>query len=407
MSAIDIVLVVIALVAVGVAVACALQLKSLRAELRERGDSSAETLAALEQANKALDALNVALAETRRTANAIAQQQTTDAAVEQQRYLTIAREFSQAGDRMDDLRRETVQQLGANREGIEHRLDKVRETVDAQLGAIRKDNNVQLDQMRATVDEKLSRTLNDRLSASFKQVSDQLEAVYKGLGDMQSIATGASERVEFAVKLPVDEGDPVLLPIDSKFPGDAYEHLLDAQESGDAEAVAAARKTLDTMVKREAKDICEKYLSVPATTNFGIMFVPFEGLYAEVVSRPGLIETLGRDYHVNVAGPSTMAAILNSLQMSYQTFKLQKRTDDVLRVLSAVKAELPRYQKALRRAQQQIETAGKTVEGIITTRTNVMERKLKDIDALEDADQADEILGLTPVGLPTDQEDED
>ncbi len=183
----------------------------------------------------------------------------------------------------------------------------------------------------------------------------------------------------------------MLLPIDSKFPGDAYEHLLDAQELGDAEAVAAARKTLDMMVKREAKDICEKYLSVPATTNFGIMFVPFEGLYAEVVSRPGLIETLGRDYHVNVAGPSTMAAILNSLQMSYQTFRLQKRTDDVLRVLSAVKAELPRYQKALRRAQQQIETAGKTVEGIITTRTNVMERKLKDIDALEDADQVDEL----------------
>ena len=128
------------------------------------------------------------------------------------------------------------------------------------------------------------------------------------------------------------------------------------------------------MVIREAKEICEKYLSVPATTNFGIMFVPFEGLSAEVVSRPGLIEALGRDYHVNVAGPSTMAAILNSLQMSYQTFRLQKRTDDVLRVLSAVKAELPRYQAALRRAQQQIETAGKTVEGIITTRTNVMER---------------------------------
>ena len=438
MSAIDIVLVVTALVAVGVAVACALQLKGLRVELQERGDSGAEMLAALEQANNALDTLNVALAETRRTANAIAQQQTTDAAVEQQRYLTIAREFSQAGDRMDDLRRETAQQLGANREGIEHRLDKVRETVDAQLGAIRKDNNVQLDQMRATVDEKLSRTLNDRLSASFKQVSDQLEAVYKGLGDMQSIATGvgdlkrvlgnvkargilgevqlgailadiltpdqylenvatkpgASERVEFAVKLPVDEGD-------------AYEHLLDAQESGDAEAVATARKTLDAMVKREAKDICEKYLSVPATTNFGIMFVPFEGLYAEVVSRPGLIETLGRDYHVNVAGPSTMAAILNSLQMSYQTFKLQKRTDDVLRVLSAVKAELPRYQAALRRAQQQIETAGKTVEGIITTRTNVMERKLKDIDALEDAKEADEILGLTSAELLADQKDED
>ena len=168
-----------------------------------------------------------------------------------------------------------------------------------------------------------------------------------------------------------------------------------------------ARHALELVLRSEAKDIHEKYVEPPYTTTFGILFLPFEGLYAEVVSRPGLIETLGRDYHVNVAGPSTMAAILNSLQMSYQTFKLQKRTDDVLRVLSAVKAELPRYQKALRRAQQQIETAGKTVEGIITTRTNVMERKLKDIDALEDADQADEILGLTLAGLSTDQEDED
>ena len=153
------------------------------------------------------------------------------------------------------------------------------------------------------------------------------------------------------------------------------------------ETVAAARKTLDTMVKREAKDICEKYLSVPATTNFGIMFVPFEGLYAEVVSRPGLIETTGRDYHVNVAGPSTMAAILNSLQMSYQTFKLQNVPTTCCACSPPSRPKLPRYQKALRRAQQQIETAGKTVEGIITTRTNVMERKLKDIDALEDADR--------------------
>ena len=448
MSAIDMVLIVIALVAVGVAVVCALQLKGLRAELRERGDSSAETLAALEQANNTLDPRNIALAETRRTANAIAQQQTTDAAVEQQRYLTIAREFSQAGDRMDDLRRETAQQLGANREGIEHRLDKVRETVDAQLGAIRKDNNVQLDQMRTTVDEKLSRTLNDRLSASFKQVSDQLEAVYKGLGDMQSIATGvgdlkrvlgnvktrgilgevqlgailsqilapeqyvenvatkpgSTERVEFAVKLPVEAGDSILLPIDSKFPGDAYEHLREAMDAGDADAVAAARRILDARIKSEAKDICEKYLSVPETTNFGIMFLPFEGLYAEVVNRPGLIELLSRDYHVNVAGPSTMAALLNSLQMSYQTFRLQKQTDDVLRVLSAVKAELPRYQDALRLARRQIDTAGRTVDSIITTRTNVIERKLGSIGAMEDAEEAERLLGVTAAlpGAPGD-----
>ena len=199
----------------------------------------------------------------------------------------------------------------------------------------------------------------------------------------------------------------MLLPIDSKFPGDAYEHLLDAQESGDAEAVAAARKTLDTMVKREAKDICEKYLSVPATTNFGILFVPFEGLYAEVVTRPGLIETLGRDYHVNVAGPSTMAAILNSLQMSYQTFRLQKRTDDVLRVLSAVKARTTALSGGAASRPAADRDCGKTVEGIITTRTNVMERKLKDIDALEDAKEVDEVLGLTSAGLLADQEDED
>ena len=251
-----------------------------------------------------------------------------------------------------------------------------------------------------TISERMKREEMDAVRRALPVPQRVMAVVLSALFVLCPLAAYAAGETDAAA-------DPVLLPIDSKFPGDAYEHLLDAQESGDAEAVAAARKTLDMMVKREAKDICEKYLSVPATTNFGIMFVPFEGLYAEVVSRPGLIETLGRDYHVNVAGPSTMAAILNSLQMSYQTFRLQKRTDDVLRVLSAVKAELPRYQKALRRAQQQIETAGKTVEGIITTRTNVMERKLKDIDALEDADQVDEILGLTPAGLPTDQEDED
>lgn len=426
-----------AVAALVVAVLCMAKLSELCKNLSARNDG-AQTVEALDQMSGMLDRINADLDEMQRMVAAISQQQATAAALEQQRFMSVTREFSQAGERMDDLRRETTQQLGANREGIERRMDKVRETVARELGDIRQDSNRQLDQMRATVDEKLSRTLNDRLTSSFKQVSEQLEAVYRGLGDMQSIATGvgdlkrvlgnvkargilgevqlgailrdiltpdqyaenvatkpgASERVEFAVKLPVEQGDPVMLPIDSKFPGDAYEHLLDALDAGDADAAAQARKTLDMMVKREAKDICDKYLSVPATTNFGIMFLPFEGLYAEVVNRPGLIELLARDYHVNVAGPSTMAAILNSLQMSYQTFKLQKRTDDVLRVLSAVKAELPKYQDALRRAQQQIETAGKTVEGIITTRTNVMERKLKSIDALEDEADAGHILGI-------------
>ena len=331
------------------------------------------------------------------------------------------------------------------------KLEEMRKALADGLAAMQAQNAQKLDEIRHTVDEQLQDALQKRVTESFKAVNDQLEQVYKGLGEMQNLAAdvgglkqvlsgvktrgilgeiqlgaileeilapeqydtnvatipGSTQRVEYAIRMPGADGGTVWLPIDSKFPGDTYAHLQDAQASGDAQAVENARHALELVLRAEAKDIREKYVEPPYTTAFGILFLPFEGLYAEVVSRPGLIEALGRDYHVNVAGPSTMAAILNSLQMSYQTFRLQKRTDDVLRVLSAVKAELPRYQAALRRAQQQIETAGKTVEGIITTRTNVMERKLKDIDALEDADQADEILGLTPAGLPTDQEDED
>ncbi len=424
----EIVVVAVALVAAGASLGCLFLMLRLRGDVSQASGTRADEL-------ERLDALADQVA-------ALAQAQRQMATIDQQRFSYINQEIGKLSTHMDSVRIETLQQLGTNREATEARLDKVRETVDTQLGSIRSDNARQLDQMRATVDEKLSRTLNDRLSVSFKQVSDQLEAVYKGLGDMQSIAAGvgdlkrvlsnvktrgilgevqlgailceilapeqylenvvtkpgSSERVEFAVKLPVEDGDPVLLPIDSKFPGDAYEHLLDALDTGDAVTVQAARKNLDAMLKREARDISEKYLSVPATTNFGIMFLPFEGLYAEAVNRPGLIEELSRTYHVNVAGPSTCAALLNSLQMSYQTFALQKRTDDVLRVLSAVKAELPKYQAALRRAHSQIETAGKTVDSIITTRTNVMERTLKGIDAMESAEESERVLGMEPAG---------
>ncbi|MEE0663418.1 MAG: DNA recombination protein RmuC, partial [Collinsella bouchesdurhonensis] len=319
--------------------------------------------------------LEDALRDVRLELRTQTQTQAAFSAAEQQRFESLVRAFQQASTQTDALRREVSQQMGQTREATEVRLETVRASVEQQLAAIRQDNERQLEQIRRTVDEKLSRTLNDRLAASFKQVSEQLEAVYKGLGDMQSIAAGvgdlkrvlgnvktrgilgevqlgailsqilapeqyvenvatkpgSTERVEFAVKLPVEAGDPILLPIDSKFPGDAYEHLREAMDASDADAVAAARRILDARIKSEAKDICEKYLSVPETTNFGIMFLPFEGLYAEVVNRPGLIELLSRDYHVNVAGPSTMAALLNSLQMSYQTFRLQKQTDDVLR----------------------------------------------------------------------------
>lgn len=405
---------------------------------RERMDEAAEQVA---RANEALVSVQSALSQVLTTTQATLNQAAGTSIIEQQHFDSQMRALDQASSKADEARREIAQNLEQNRGAVEQRLDKVRESVDVQLGAIRQDNELKLEAIRATVDEKLATTLNDRLGASFKQVSSQLEAVYRGLGDMQNIASGVgdlkrvlsnvktrgilgevqlgailrdiltadqyaenvatkpgcTERVEFAVKLPVDGGDPIWLPIDSKFPGDTYEHLRDAMEAGDAEGVAAARRALEQVIKAEAKDISSKYLSVPETTNFAIMFLPFEGLYAEAVDRPGLIECLQRDYQVNIAGPSTMAVILNSLQMSYQTFAFQRRADEIQRVLSAVKAEFPKYQRELRRALRQIETAGKTVDGIINTRTNVIERKLKSVTALEDDALAAELLEISDV----------
>lgn len=355
-------------------------------------------------------------------------QQASDAAATRASLDAATRGIEQAGNRVDGMRRDVTQQLASNVQATTQQLQGVSQNTAEQLRLIRQDTQRQLDEIRTMVDERLSKTLNDRLTASFRQISDNLEAVYRGLGDMKALAAGvgdlkktlsnvktrgilgevqlgailsevlaptqyaenvatkpgSTERVEFAVKLPVEEGEPVWLPIDAKFPGDLYAQLRDALDDGDREAIVAARKQLEARIKAEAKDISTKYVSVPATTSFGIMFLPFEGLYAEVVNMPGLIESLQRDWHVNVAGPSTMAALLSSLEMAYQTFNLQRRTDEVLRVLQAVKAELPKYQAELRRAKQQIDLAGRTVDGIITTRTNVMERKLKDISLNED-----------------------
>lgn len=405
---------------------------------RSRMDEASEQMA---RANEALVSVQSVLSQVLTTMQATLNQAASTSIIEQQHFDSQVRAIDQVSSKADEARREIAQNLEQNRGAVEQRLDKVRETVDVQLSAIRRDNELKLEAIRATVDEKLATTLNDRLGASFKQVSSQLEAVYRGLGDMQNIASGvgdlkrvlsnvktrgilgevqlgailrdiltadqyaenvatkpgSAERVEFAVKLPVEGGDPIWLPIDSKFPGDTYEHLRDAIEAGDAEGVAAARRALEQVIKAEAKDISSKYLSVPETTNFAIMFLPFEGLYAEVVDRPGLIECLQRDYQVNIAGPSTMAVILNSLQMSYQTFAFQRRADEIQRVLSAVKAEFPKYQAELRRALRQIETAGKTVDGIINTRTNVIERKLKSVTAMEDDALAAELLEISDV----------
>lgn len=374
------------------------------------------TMEAIDRVSESQGAANAALNQLAVSIHGVSMQVSNASVLEQQHHEEVVRTVNAGAEKADTSRKETNQRLDYMREGVDRQLDTI----------------------RATVDERLAQTLNDRLGASFKQVSDQLEAVYRGLGDMQNIAQGvgdlkrvltnvktrgilgevqlgailreimapeqyeenvatkpgSSERVEYAVKLPVEGGDCVWLPIDSKFPGDTYERLRAAMDAGDADGIAAARRALEQVIKREAKDISEKYLSVPATTNFGIMFLPFEGLYAEVVDRPGLIEELQRDYQVNIAGPSTMAALLNSLQMSYQTFAFQRRADEIQKVLAAVKAELPKYQAELRRARKQIETAGKTVDGIINTRTNVLERKLRDVTALEDDAEAAELLGF-------------
>ena len=417
----------LALVAAGASCGCVVLLVRLRREQGQQ-DLLAQRMASLE----------ASIEKTSTGVGSIAQWAAAEGAAAQQRYESLARESAQMGLRVDGLRRDTADRLDKNRDVVDARLGEVRATVERQLEAIRQDNATHLDRMRQTVDEKLSRTLNDRLSTSFREVSKQLEAVYTGLGDMRSIAAGvgdlkrvlsnvktrgilgevqlgailtdiltpeqyaqnvatkpgSADRVEFAVKLPQEGAEPIWLPIDSKFPGDAYEHLRDAVEAGDAAAVESARRVLEQRIKVEAKDISSKYLSVPATTNFAILFLPFEGLYAEVVDRPGLIETLQRNYQVSVAGPSTMAVILNSLQMSYQTFAFQKRADEIQRVLAAVKAEFPKYQAELRRALKQIETAGKTVDGIINTRTNVIERKLRSVTAIEDQDEAATLLGI-------------
>ena len=293
----------------------------------------------------------------------------------------------------------------------------------------------QLEEIRGTVDEKLQTTLEKRISESFKTVSSQLEQVYKGLGEMQSLANDvgglkkimsgvktrgnlgeyqlaailaeilapeqyatnvatvpkSSERVEFAVKLPHEDGT-VYLPIDSKFPAETYAQLKDAQESGDRKAVEAAYKNLEAVIKSEAKDIRTKYVAVPYTTNFAIMFLPAEGLYAEVVSR-GMVETLQRDYQVNVAGPSTMAAILNSLQMGFKTLAIQKQSSYAWQILGAVRTEFEKFGEGLKKMQTHLDLTSKDLDALITTRTNQMQRKLQEVERL-DEQKAAQLLEL-------------
>jgi DNA recombination protein RmuC len=334
--------------------------------------------------------------------------------------------------------------LGQLSEANERRLGEVRATLEARLKDIEANNAAKLEEMRRTVDEKLHATLEQRLGESFKLVSDRLEQVHRGLGEMQTLAAGvgdlkkvltnvktrgiwgevqleslleqlltpdqyaknvatvpkSSERVEFAIKLPGrhdapgapgDAATPVWLPIDAKFPREDYERLIDAQERADPVAVEEASRALEGRLRAEAKTIAQKYVAPPYTTDFALLFLPTEGLYAEVLRRPGLSDFLQREYRVSVAGPTTLTALLNSLQMGFRTLAIEKRSSEVWQVLGAVKTEFGKFGEVLARTKTQLETVTRSIEAA-QTRTRQMNKRLRDVEALP-GEQATGLLG--------------
>jgi DNA recombination protein RmuC len=351
-------------------------------------------------------------------------------------------ELAETLDRMGGQLRLSLSALTADNQ---QRLAEVRGTLEKQLKSLQDDNAAQLERMRTTVDEKLQATLETRLSSSFKLISERLEAVQRGLGEMQTLATGvgdlkrvlsnvktrgtfgevrlgalleqvltpdqyaanvatvpgSSERVEFAIRLPGPTGDaPVWLPIDAKFPVEDYQRLLDAQEQADGEAANAAAAALQRRVEDEARTIREKYVAPPHTTDFALLFLPTEGLYAEVIRRPGLFEKLQRDHHVTVAGPTTLAAILNALQMGFRTLAIEKRSSEVWQILGAVKTEFGRFGAVLDRTRKQLDAARNSIDSA-GVRTRAIERRLRGVESLSAED------AQTLIGTPQDDDDAD
>lgn len=309
----------------------------------------------------------------------------------------------------------------------EQKLENIRSTVEKKLTYMQEDNNKQLENIRTTVDEKLQNTLENKLNKSFETVSKQLQQVYKGLGEMQNLAVGVGDLkkvlsnvktrgilgeiqlsailkeilspeqyeenvatkkgsrnvVEFAIKLPADDDSFVYLPIDSKFPGDTYAKLVDAMNSGNKEEIEICSKNLLRTIKSEAKDIHDKYISPPNTTEFAIMFLPFEGLYAEVVNR-GMVEVLQREYKVNVAGPSTMGALLNSLQLGFKTLAVQKRSAEVWQILNDVKREFDAFADVLEKTQTRLNQANTELDKLVGVRTRKIQSQLSKVQKLEE-----------------------
>lgn len=362
-------------------------------------------------------------------------------------------QFSQASSTqfqalVDQMKVSATEQINQQKEQSQasiQSLKEVREAIEKQLNAIREDNEKQLNQMRHTVDQKLHETLEKRLGESFKLVSERLELVHKGLGEMQSIATGVGDlkkvldnvktrgilgeymlenileqlltpdqyernvapkkgsqaNVEFAVKLPGKEhAEWVWLPIDSKFPIQSYEKLLLAYEAADQSLIDQSSKELLKAVEGFARDISDKYLDPPHTTDFALMFLPIESLYGEILRHPGLFENLQRNYRVTVVGPTTLSALLNSLQMGFRTLAVQRRSSEVWKILEAVKTEFNKFQLQLEKVDKQLSSASRSLQDLRSTRTSVMTRKLRDVSLL------DPVEARALLELPDDIEEE-
>ena len=352
------------------------------------------------------------------------------AATQQHQADTLGRSGEQQALALQRFSDTLIEQLRALSLANDQRMAEVRNTVEHKLTAIQADNEKKLEQMRATVDEKLHATLELRLGESFKQVADRLDQVHRGLGEMQVLAKdvgslnrvlanvktrggfgemqlaalleevftpeqfgrnvecvpGSNARVDFALRLPgrQEGGPPLWLPIDAKFPREDYERLMDAQERADPVAVEVAAKAIEMRLRAEAKSIREKYIAAPHTADFGILFVPTEGLYAEALRRPGLVESLQREHKIMLAGPTTLLATLNSLQMGFRTLALEKRSSEVWEVLGAVKTEFAKFGEVLAKTKRKLDEASSTIEAA-QSRSNVMARRLKSVEALPDA----------------------
>jgi DNA recombination protein RmuC len=435
--------------------------KSLRESQKDSAEAQRQQLAGMEatldkRVNALTDALSTQIAAM------------TDALDKQVKTLTdtlnkqVGALKDSVGQQMTTLTEAQNRQMDALSDGQKIRLEEVgkqvslmaqnstaaqeqmRQTLEAQLSALRTQNTQQLEKMRETVDEKLQKTLDERISQSFKLVNDRLGEVYQGLGEMKTLAVGVGDLkkvlsgvktrgivgevqlgaiiedmltpdqyaknivtrkgsrdpVEYAVKLPGTADEPVYLPVDAKFPGDTYARLMDAYESGDADAVKAAQAQLTEIIRREAKDIHDKYIDVPHTTEFGILFLPTEGLYAEAV-RLELPEKLRKDYQISVTGPTTLAALLNSLRLGFRTLAVQKKSAEVWQVLGAVKTEFAKFGDALKTAQERIQKAGEDLDKLVGTRTKQINRRLKDVEKATE----EEALTLLPEGAPIDGDD--